>query len=221
MPRPRPVRRRVANVSLESPSVMDPTGKCCSRLWRGRPRRAPPPPPAPLGPFPGRQAPRSPPAPPPPQESQLGRKVGPATVELDAARLVAGRGAARRRDDVAIGEREAIIARRRSRLAGEPVAMQRLVQPITARVSREHAPGAVRSVRRRCEPDDEQPRIRIAEARDRRPPVLPVAKLPFLVSGDAAAIGPQPRAARATDDGVVDGGEGSEQSETSRSEFPP
>src|SRR2546426_494122 len=101
-------------------------------------------------------------------------------------------------------------------------------------VSRSHHPAALSQfscamrptvtptrTRRRCEPDDEQPRIRIAEARDRLPPVLPVAKLPFLVSGDAAAIGPQPRAARATDDGVVDGGEGSEQSETSRSEFPP
>src|SRR2546430_15948304 len=99
--------------------------------------------------------------------------------------------------------------------------MQRLVQPITARVSREHAPGAVRSVRRRCEPDDEQPRIRIAEARDRLPPVLPVAKLRLLFSGDAAAMGPQPGAARTADDGAVDGGDRREQSVASRSEFPP
>src|SRR6059058_1610927 len=96
-----------------------------------------------------------------------------------------------------------------------------ILQPAAARVSGEHATGAVRSVRRRCEPDDEQPRIPVAEAGDRLPPVRPVAKLTFLVPGYPAAIGAQPRAARATDDGVVDGSEGSEQSVASRSEFPP
>ena len=70
-------------------------------------------------------------------------------------------------------------------------------------------------------PDDEQSRLRITEARDRLPPVLPVAKLTLLVSGDAAAIGAQPRAARTPDDGVIEGFEGSEQSVVSRSRFPP
>src|SRR5881296_607409 len=68
----------------------------------------------------------------------LGAEVRPAPVELRAARLVAGRGTARGGADVAVAEREAVVARRRFRLAREAVAIQRLVQPVAARVAREH-----------------------------------------------------------------------------------
>src|SRR2546422_7892653 len=76
----------------------------------------------------------------------LGAQVRPAAVELRAARLVAGRGTARGGADVAVAEREAVVARRRFRLAREAVAIQRLVQPVATRVAREHPARAVRAV---------------------------------------------------------------------------
>src|SRR2546425_8822372 len=62
-------------------------------------------------------------------------------------------------------------------------------------------------MRRRGESHDEQPRIGVAKARDGLSPVLPVAKLTFLLPGYTAAIGAQARAAGATDDGAMDGGD--------------
>src|SRR5205807_1614242 len=114
-----------------------------------------------------------------------------------------------------------VVARPRLRLAREAMAIQRLVQPGAARVSREHATGAVRAVRRWRKPDNEQTRSGIAEARYRFAPIHPVRELTLLVARDTPAIGAQPRAARTADDGAVDGGERREQSDASRSEFPP
>src|SRR5437667_20511 len=131
------------------------------------------------------------------------------------------RRAPRGRGDIAVVERQAVVARPRLRLAREAMAIQRLVQPGAARVSREHATGAVRAVRRWRKPDNEQTRSGIAEARYRFAPIHPVRELTLLVARDTPAIGAQPRAARTADDGAVDGGERREQSDASRSEFPP
>src|SRR3989442_622302 len=62
-------------------------------------------------------------------------------------------------------------------------------------------------MRRRGESHDEQPRIGIAKARDGLSPVLPLAKLTLLVPGYTAAIGARARAAGATDEGAMDGGD--------------
>src|SRR5439155_25775415 len=142
------------------------------------------------------------------QHTQLGGEIGTAALELAAARLVAGRRAPRGRGDIAVVERQAVVARPRLRLAREAMAIQRLVQPGAARVSREHAAGAVRAVRRWRKPDNEQTRFGIAEARDRFAPIRPVRELTLLVARDAPAIGAQPRAACTRLNGAVDAGDG-------------
>src|SRR3989442_643184 len=95
----------------------------------------------------------------------------------------------------------------RARLVREPETVQRLVQPAAARVAREHAAGAVRAVRRGREPDDEQPRPRVAEPGHRLPPVGPVPELALLLAGDEAAVSAQPGAALAGDHGAEHGPE--------------
>src|SRR5256885_13147728 len=47
------------------------------------------------------------------QQAQLGGEIGTAVLELEAARLVAGRRAPRRRPDVTVVERQAVVARDR------------------------------------------------------------------------------------------------------------
>src|SRR6266571_579709 len=121
--------------------------------------------------------------------------------------LVPGWSTARGRGHVAIGECEAVLPGERARLVREPETVQRLVQPAAARVAREHAAGAVRAVRRGREPDDEQPRPRVAEPGHRLPPVGPVPELALLLAGDAAAVSAQPGAALAGDHGAVHGPE--------------
>src|SRR2546428_9596312 len=110
-------------------------------------------------------------------------------------------------DLVAVVERRAVVAGPRLRLAREAMAIQRLVQPGAARVSREHATGAVRAVRRWRKPDNEQTRSGIAEARNRFAPIRPVRELTLLVARDTPAIGAQPRAARTRHNGAVDAGD--------------
>src|SRR2546429_3766262 len=84
------------------------------------------------------------------------------------------------------------------------------LQPVAARVAREHAAGAVGAVRRGCQPDHEQARPRVAKPGDGFAPVRPVAEFALLVLGDATAITAQPRAALAGYDRPIDDGEASE-----------
>src|SRR3990170_1373206 len=86
--------------------------------------------------------------------------------------------------DVAVGEREAVVGGARGGAAGEAKAMQRLVQPIAAGVAGEHAAGAVGPMGPGCQTDEEQPGIRVPEARHRLAPVGPVAILGFFGEGD-------------------------------------
>ena len=52
--------------------------------------------------------------------------------------------------------------------------MQRTVEPIAAAVARKHASRSVPAVRSRCKSDDKQPRIGIAETRNRFSPIFPI-----------------------------------------------
>jgi len=143
----------------------------------------------------------------PGQQSQLGLEIRTAVRELGGRRLVPRRGATGGGGDVAVAEREAVVPGDRARLVREPETVQRLVQPAAARVTREHAAGAVRAVRRGREPDDEQSCPRVAEAGHGLPPVGPVPKLALLFVGDAAAVDAEPGTALAGDDGAVHGPE--------------
>src|SRR3989442_4063146 len=171
------------------------------------PGREPLPPPRRLEPALVRNSPEGHDHPHPREQAELGAEVWPAAVELRAARLVAGRGTTRGGADVAVAEREAIVARRRFWLAREAVALQRLVQPVATRVAREHPACAVGAVCGGGQPDEEQPRVRIPEPGHRLPPIGPIAELTLLVARHALAVGAQAGATVAGDDGAVDGSE--------------
>ncbi len=72
----------------------------------------------------------------------------------------------------------------RGRLVGEPRAVERRVEEVARAIAREDAAGAVRPVRRRRQADYRDPRPRVAEARDRPPPVALAAKALGRVGGD-------------------------------------
>ena len=71
--------------------------------------------------------------------------------------------------------------------------MQGVVQPITAGVAGKHPAGPVSAVSRGCQPDDEQPRARVAEPRDWTAPVFLSGKLPFPQLGYLSAVRPESR----------------------------
>ena len=91
----------------------------------------------------------------PPEQPELSREVRPAALQFDTHGIVPGRGAARGRRDVAVAELEAVVTRTGVGPVGESEAVQRRVEPVAARVAREHAAGAVRPVRRGREADDD------------------------------------------------------------------
>ncbi len=97
-------------------------------------------------------------------------------VALRRERLVVGRRALHGRGDPGVGQLESVVDRRRLGLVGEPGLVHRPEQPVAAAVAGEHAPCAIRSVRRRCEPEHDDLCVGVAEARDRATPVLLVAE---------------------------------------------
>ena len=78
--------------------------------------------------------------------------------------------------------------------------MQRRPQEVTRGIAGEDTAGPVAAVRRRRQAKDEDPRVRVAEARDRPAPVLLVAEPRDLLPGDELAPRDQPRAAPTGDD---------------------
>jgi hypothetical protein len=56
-------------------------------------------------------------------------------------------------------------------LVGEAGGVKRAIKPIAATVSRKHAPGAIATVRRRRETDDQQARRWITESGQRLGPI--------------------------------------------------
>ena len=72
-------------------------------------------------------------------------------------------------------------------------------------VAGEYAAGAVGAVRGRRKADEQEPRTRIAEARDRLAPVDVVAKRASLLARDPRAVRAQPLAAVAGNDVTLDG----------------
>src|SRR3989442_15135156 len=93
-------------------------------------------------------------------------------------------------------------------LVRKPVPVERLVKPAPALIAGEDTPRPVPSVRRRSEPDDQEPRARIAEPRNRPTPVDLIAEGALLVAGDSLAVPPQPRAPLARDHRQLDPCEG-------------
>ena len=101
-------------------------------------------------------------------------------------------------------EAQAVVAADRGRLVGEPGAVERRVEPVAGAVAGEHPAGAVGAVGGGGEADDQDPRLRVAEAADRARPVVLAAEALRRVGGLGLAPGDQARAFEA----VVDlGGE--------------
>ena len=86
--------------------------------------------------------------------------------------------------------------------------MERGPQEVARRVAGEDAPGPVAAVGRRREPDEQDPRLRVAEPRQRTAPVGLIPESGDLLARDELAPGDEPRAAAADDDLVGQGGEG-------------
>src|SRR5262249_19520217 len=95
-------------------------------------------------------------------------------------------------------------------LVGPAEAVERLVEPVAARVPREHPARAIAAVRGGREPDDEHPGAWIAEAGHRAAPVGLVAERPTPLARDLLAVGSQRRAALANQDCPRHGGEATE-----------
>ena len=109
-----------------------------------------------------------------------------------------------RRGDVAVAQRKPVAAMRRERLICKTGFVQRAKKPVARRVAGENATGAIAAVRGGREAENEQPRIFVAEARNRSAPINPVAKLAFFFARDALAIFDESRAKCAANDARVD-----------------
>ncbi|MEA2534529.1 MAG: hypothetical protein QOJ93_2340, partial [Actinomycetota bacterium] len=140
----------------------------------------------------------------PGEDPDLSRQVGQATVPLLGEWLVARRGAANDRRDVAVGEDKAIVSVAGRRLAGEAGSVQRPVEPVPGRVTGEDPPGAVPAVCRGGEAHDEQPGVRIPEAGEWPGPVRLAPEPCGRRRGHRLPPGNEPGAAPAGDNLGVD-----------------
>ena len=131
-----------------------------------------------------------------------------AAVDFFRQRLVRRRRAAHRRGDVDIRQRQSIVDALRRRDVREAGALERRHQEVAGcadAVAGEHAAGPIGAVGGGRQAQDQDARLRIAKARDRPRPidVVPERRLPR--PPDIQAIGAQPRALLAANDGVPNG----------------
>jgi hypothetical protein len=78
--------------------------------------------------------------------------------------------------------------------------MQGREEPVAAAIAGEHPPGAIGAVRRRCEPHNEDLRLRVAKPGDGPTPVLLIAVRRPALARDVFAPGNEARAGAALDD---------------------
>lgn len=109
-------------------------------------------------------------------------------------------GATERCRDERVVELEAVVARCRLKLRGEPEPMKRSIEPLSGAISGEHPARSVGTVRRRSEADDQQTRLWISKTRHRTAPVLLVFVCRSLFACDLLAPQYQPWAYAAQGD---------------------
>src|SRR5262245_19546493 len=124
--------------------------------------------------------------------------------DLRGRRAIGGRRAAGDRRHEGVVEVESVVTGNGRRLVGESGAVERRVEPVAALVAREDAAGAIAAVGGRSEPDDEEPRPRIAEPGHGASPVDPLAEARDPLARHALAMRDQPRAQPAADDTALD-----------------
>ncbi len=119
-------------------------------------------------------------------------------------RLVLRRGTAHRRRNVSIGESHAIVAPGGQRLRSKAGLMQDRIHEVARTVAGKRTSSAVGAVSARCETENQQPGVGIAESRNRFGPVIPVHVGAPLLLPDLAAVSDQPVTTRAGDDFLVE-----------------
>ena len=129
-----------------------------------------------------------------PQNLQFAPQIAAAIQNFARQRLVGRWRATHGGGNVNILQPQSILAILRSRLIRESRRVQRLVQKIAGAVARKYAPRAIRSMRRRSQPQDKQLRVRIAEARHTASPIFPLAVRPPLLPRHFFPVLHQPRA---------------------------
>ena len=133
------------------------------------------------------------------EDSDLAFKIGAAIEDFRGEWLVFRGRTADSSGDVDIGEVKTIVAADGCRLIGESSPVESFVQEVAGTVTGEDAAGAVASMRRWRETENEKMRTRIAESGHAAAPVVPVAERTALFAGDSLAVGYEPGALAARD----------------------
>ena len=121
--------------------------------------------------------------------------------------LIHRRGAAQCCRDVAIPQFEPIVTLARLGLVGESRFIEGVVKEIAGSITGKDSPRAVAAVRCRRQPNDEEFRPWVAEARNGLSPVFPVMVHPPFFAGDFAAMLDQPWAESAPNHPLLEDGE--------------
>src|SRR5215212_681228 len=98
------------------------------------------------------------------QDFQFPLKIGLAIVHLFQSWLIFGRGTARRCGKIKIFQHQTIVARDGQRLVRESRPVQCRVQKSARSITREVAPGPVGAMCPRCQPYDQNTRLRVTES---------------------------------------------------------
>ena len=128
---------------------------------------------------------------------EFGREIAIAGGNLRGQGLVAGWHALHRIADPAVDQLQAVVGRNRDRPARQAERVERLVQQDARVIARERPSGRVGAVKPGRQPDDQQPRLRLAEGRHRSAEIV---RMLALARGQERS---EPRAQRAV--GIVDG----------------
>src|SRR5262245_1091298 len=126
--------------------------------------------------------------------------------DLLGSRLVAWRGASDGRGNEDVTQPQPVVDAMGGRDIRETGAMQRRHQKVAGSsdaIAGEDPPGTVGAVGRRCETDEHETGLRIAESRNRLTPIDVVPKGAAPGPGDLGAVGPQSRAPLAGDDALA------------------
>ena len=137
------------------------------------------------------------------EQTQFFQKVWPASVKLLHAWLVARRGTAHGRRDIAIRETQTVVSMGRTGLIREAEPMERFVEPVTATVPGENPTGSIAAVGCRREAHDQETSLRVAEPWHWASPIGPVPELPAFRPGDRFPMGHQSRAPSAGCDLII------------------
>jgi hypothetical protein len=141
------------------------------------------------------------------QKSDLADQVAAAVVELAGRGTIARRSAPAGRRDERSGKTQAIAGADGLRAVGEAGGEQGPKEKVSRFVAGEDAAGAVSSVGRRRQTNQENPRGRVAERWKRTGPIRFAAKSARRMTGRGLAPGNQARTPAAGDDFPLEGGE--------------